>query len=69
MCVVTYEREDIQIILGIMLWLCDCKYFNVKFTTVKIYSNFNINYSSLFHNMDLIILVDKQSDTSLLCAE
>lgn len=52
-----------------MLWLCDFKYFNVKFTTVKIYSNFNINYSSLFHNMDLIILVDKQSDTSLLCAE
>lgn len=65
----TYEREDIQNIQGIMLWLCDFKYFNVKFTTVKIYSNFHINDSSLFHNMDLIILVDKQSDTSLLCEE
>lgn len=55
MCVVTYEKEDIQNILGIMLWLCDFKYFNVKFTTVKIYSNFDINYSSLFHNMDMEI--------------
>lgn len=52
-----------------MLWLSDFKYINVKFTTVKIYSNFHINYSRLFHNMDLTILVDKQSDTSLLCEE
>lgn len=69
MCVVTYEREDIQNTLGIMPWPCDFKYFIVKFTTVKLYSNFDINDSSLFHNMELIILVGKQSDTSFLCEE